>query len=897
MKNWILLCAVLLSVAVRATQETPGPLQVPSPDWRDQVIYFVLTDRFADGNPANNDQGSAEYNPQSSSHFSGGDLQGLRSRLDYIQQLGATAVWLTPPVANQWWSQQAQYGGYHGYWAVDFLNVDKHLGSLADYQALSRDLHGRGMYLVQDIVVNHTGNFFAYQGPYDPSNSAKHFTLSEPAGSRFTAPTQAPFQLINRLDPAQQRAAIYHWTPPIADPSIPAQEFSYQVGTLADLNTSNPQVRQALKYSYRYWLEAAGVDAYRIDTAKYVEHEFWHDFLHATDGVLAKAKALGKEDFLAFGEVFEASAPYSNAGEHKLQRFLGSADKPELNSVIAFPLYFELNRVLAEGQPPAQLGYRLAQHTALFGGGHRLPTFVNNHDTNRFLSAGSAAALLQAYAVLFTVPGIPVIYQGDEQLLTQSRQAMFAGGWGSGGRDWFDQQSPLYRQLQSLATLRRQYPVLSRGDWQLLQADQHGPGVLAYQMQQGAQRFVMVLNTADRPHLMADLPLQRGLVRWSNGIRAIPTTLQGQHGRLSMLLPARAVLVMEETVLVASAPAPDVTLSHSAAPLELPPVPVKPLTSDYLLSGHGPAQQQLLVVLNGDPNRLPPLQTDADGHFSLRIPVRDLGHYPQLLQLFSPDRQAEGSALQTGQLLASWPYFSLVDTPTIRAQWTDPRGDDHGPDGSYQQPRQRHSQQQLDILGVAAKAAGATLELTLQMAQVSQFWGPANGFDNVHLALFFDIPALRCSKLSQQSAAEPVLLPVSQKEAQALPGLQHQMPAAGRWQLGHYLFGWGNALFTAEGADAHRTGSKLTGAPSIRTNPAAGTITLTYQGRAFGVDDWAGSQIYLSTWDKSGEGQLRALQSEPGDWHFSARDPQGPKVLDDLLLSLPAKQPDLRCVN
>jgi hypothetical protein len=360
-----------------------------------------------------------------------------------------------------------------------------------------------------------------------------------------------------------------------------------------------------------------------------------------------------------------------------------------------------------------------------------------------------------------------------------------------------------------------------------------------------------------------------------------------------MLLPARAVLVLEETAPVAAAAGPDAKVRHNTAPTELPPVPVKPLTSDYLLTGRGPAQQQLLAVLNGDPHRLPPLQTDAAGHFSLRLPVRDLGHYRQLLQLFLPDRQAEGTSLQTGQLLASWPYSSQLETPAIQAQWADPPGDDYGPDGSYQQPRQRHSQQQLDILGVAAKAAGATLELTLQMAQVSQYWQPANGFDNVHLALFFDIPALRCRQLSPQvksAAASP-------KVPQPLPGLQHQMPAAGHWQLGHYLFGWGNALFTAEGADANQTGTKLTGAPQIRTNPAAGTITLTYQGLAFGVDDWAGSQIYLSSWDKSGEGQLRALQAEPGDWHFSAANPHGPKVLDDLLFRLPASQAGLSCAD
>lgn len=883
----ILPLLLLLGASVAAQPESQqsgqpgGPLQVPSPDWRDQVIYFVLTDRFADGDPGNNDQGAGEYNPQSSRHFSGGDLLGLRSRLDYIQQLGATAVWLTPPVANQWWSQQAQYGGYHGYWAVDFLNIDKHLGSLADYQALSRDLHGRGMYLIQDIVVNHTGNFFAYQGAYHPDDTAKNFVLSEPVDSRFAAPRQAPFQLINRLDPVHLRADIYHWTPPVQDPTIPGQEFRYQVGTLADLNTSNPRVRAALKHSYRYWLEAAGVDAYRIDTAKYVEHEFWHDFLHAPDGVLSAARNLGKQDFLAFGEVFEASPAFENSGEQKMLKFLGDAKQPQLNSVIAFPLYFELNRVLAEGQPPAQLGYRLAQHTALFGGGHRIPTFVNNHDTNRFLTAGSAAALLQAYAVLFTSPGIPVIYQGDEQLLTESRQAMFKTGWGSQARDWYDQQSPMYQQLQSLARLRREYPLLSRGDWQLLQADSHGPGILAYQMQQGDQRMLVLLNTADRPRLLADLPLHVGETRWHTGFTEAPTTVHGVAGRLSMIVPPRAVLVLEER---SAAQSTSVTKRSAAGAVQLPAAPGAPLTADYQLRGKGPAGQQLLVVLNGDPSRLAAVQTAADGTFSIDIPVRDLGQYQHQLQLFLADKPG-ADPLQTGQVLASWSFQSKVSTAAFTAQWQDPAGDAHGPDGTYQQPRQPHSQQQLDILGVSARAGGATLELTLRMAQVSQFWAPANGFDNVHLALFFDVPALSC----QQSAAD--------KLPQPLPGLQHNMPAAGRWQLGHYLFGWGNALFSAAGADAIQTGQKLTGAPSIEANPQQGTIKLTYHGHHFAVTDWAGSQIYLSSWDKSGEGQLRALQAEPGDWHFSARNPAGPKVLDDILFRLPHKGGAFNCAN
>ena len=120
-------------------------LHVPSPDWRDQVIYFLVTDRFADGDPSNNDQGAGEYAAGQRSRYNGGDLRGVAQRLDYIQGLGATAVWITPPVANQWLDPAGTYTGYHGYWAEHFKQVDRHLGTLDDYRALSDALHRRGM--------------------------------------------------------------------------------------------------------------------------------------------------------------------------------------------------------------------------------------------------------------------------------------------------------------------------------------------------------------------------------------------------------------------------------------------------------------------------------------------------------------------------------------------------------------------------------------------------------------------------------------------------------------------------------------------------------------------------------------------------------------------------------
>lgn len=852
------LFGTVLGWAMTSSVSAAGPLQVPSPEWRDQVIYFVLTDRFDDGDPRNNDQGAGEYNPADPSRFSGGDLRGIERRLHYIQQLGATAVWLTPPVANQWFSQKVNYGGYHGYWALDFKAVDAHLGSLEDYQRLSRALHGRGMYLVQDIVLNHTGNFFGYEGAYNPKQPADNFVLFEAAASRQAKPSQFPFDQIDVRDPKQASVAAYHFTPPIQDPTRPGEETSYQVGQLADINTSNPLVRQVLKDSYRYWLEQAGVDAYRIDTAKYVEHEFWHDFLHAPDGILAKARQLGKTHFLAFGEVFDGSKPFEDSGERKLLSFLGSQQQPELNSVIAFPLYFELNKVLAEGQPPAQLADRINKHLTLFPEPGLLPTFLNNHDTKRFLSAGSEEAFVQGYAVLFTIPGIPVIYQGDEQLLPETRQAMFAGGYGS-SKDQFNMQAAMYQRIASLAQLRKAHSATRYGQFQPLQADSQAAGIFAYQLQDANERVLVLMNTADTPRLVSGLAVtpdrQTLPVLWQFGT-AFQRIDSNERGELTLELPSRAVLVLQAPRL--AKPLTPTALStlrlRDAIPAEL--------TRDVTLQGQGAAPHaRLQVALNGDLTALPPVMADAQGRFRVTLPVRDLGVQRNTLVLFDAATQHTS------------PVYSY-QTRQDQAQWqvsvSDAADDDKGPTGLYRQPTQMHSQRQLDLRQVQARAGGSVLELTLTMAQVSQFWAPANGFDNVHFSLYFDVPALK-----------------SRPQLASLPGLQSVFPSGGRWQLGHQLFGWGNSVFTAEGATALQTGRKLGAAPSLRVDVARNQLHIRYQGSALGVHDWAGTQIYISTWDKTGEGALRQIALDPSPWNFGGASPQSPKILDDVLVTLP----------
>ncbi len=840
-----------------------SPAAMPSPDWRDQVIYFVLTDRFADGDPSNNDQGAGEYNPKLASHYSGGDLAGIQSKLDYIQGLGATAVWLTPPVANQWWSEKLQYAGYHGYWATDFKAVDAHYGTLASYQALAKALHQRDMYLIQDIVINHTGNFFGYDGEYDEKDTAKNFVLYEKPTSRQPAPSQYPFSLINRRDAKAAAANIYNWTPPIIDPQVPGQEFRYQLGGLADINTTNPQVRQALKDSYRFWLEQVGVDAFRVDTAKYVEHEFWHDFLHSKDGIFAKARSIGKQDFLVFGEVFEASKPFAANGEQKIKAFLGTPERPELNSVIAFPLYFELNQVLAEGAPPAQLGYRLTQHVSQFAEPHRLPTFLNNHDTKRFLASGSVEAFVQGYATLFTIPGIPVIYQGDEQLFTESRQAMFKGGFGS-ERDHFATTAPMYQTIRELAALRRANPLFSRGELSVLAAQSQRPGILVYRMQHQGEAALVVMNTADRPRVLANVTVGQAqwqpLWQYQTQFQQISTAATGM---LTLELPARAVVVLKQQ---AGAPALGSNAKHNTKAAGLPTWRFEPLSQavyqqDFVLKGQlSAANTPVVLLLNGDMQTATAKQTDQQGRFQFAVPVRDLGEVKLDLAVYAPSLQTVSPNIAV---------TTLRTKPELSAVQKDPVGDDKGPTGHYRQPTQQHSQRQMDILEVQAKAAGAMLELEIRMAQVSQFWGPANGFDNVHFALFFHLPHAGLTEA-----------------ATVLPGLNSVMPEQKTWQLGHFLFGWGNSIFSAKHADSQQAPTKLGAAPRIEVDTVKGVIRVHYDGRALGVQSWQDSLIYLSTWDKSGEGALRGFSAEPSPWSFSGGDHRSPKVMDDVLIKL-----------
>ncbi len=832
-------------------------LHVPSPDWRDQVVYMAFVDRFADGDPSNNDQGFGEYDPTLPSHFSGGDLTGLIERLDYLQDLGVTAVWVSPVFANQWWSTPYQATGWHGYWPTHFQEIDPHFGTAEDYRRLSHELHCRGMYLVKDIVANHVGNFFAYDGEYDPEDTAKNFRLLEP-DSHQPAPTQYPFNMVDRLNPEHAAADIYHWTPGINDFASPHQEHYYSLGHVSDINTENPRVIAAFKEIYKDWIAQYGVDGFRMDTTSLVPFPFWNAFLRDDDGLYAYARELGKEHFLTFGEATAISEPYHDAGERRVAAYLERDGQLGPNSMLGYPLYHGIRRVLGEGMETAALAYRLSAFMERYADPFVIPNFVDNHDTARFLSTAPPAALRQALALVFTIPGIPIVYQGTEQGLVEARQAMFAGGYRN-AEGSFDADSEYFRYLQGLTSLRHEQAVLRRGDLTILGSEPSGPGLLAYRRQHGDDVLLALMNSADHGILVHRLAT--GLQPETRLEPLFAENWEGDaatdpDGRLSLRLPARAVAVLAPAGTSPTderAQAAEVTIAVNAGAIER-----AVLNEDFELTGEvSEGDLPLRLILNGNIDQAIDFVADAQGRWRVTVPVRDLGETRNHLEVYAPRSNA---------LSARVAYTTRVTEPELWAAVEDPPDDAHGPTGRYLIPQQPESRRQREILAAQARTAGRNLELTLTMAEITTPWLPPFGFDNVMVTTFFDLP--------------------ERQGATVLPLMDAHAPNSMEWDLAHVARGWSSYTYRAAGSSAERQGEKLGVSPEITADKDAGTITLFYRGAALGVEGWAGTRIYVTTWGSSAEGDYTDLRPEPTQWFFGGGEPGEPKILDDVLLVL-----------
>lgn len=845
----------------------PGmKLHVPSPDWRDQVLYFVMTDRFADGNPHNNDQGAGEHRPGDPSRYQGGDLAGLAQRLDYIRGLGATGLWITPPVANQWLDPTGLNAGYHGYWAEHFMEVDRHLGSLADYQRLSDALHRRGMTLVQDIVLNHTGNYFGYGPDWTAADPARAY-LAHTATPPVPRPGQPPFHLNDPRDAAARQAGIYHWTPEVRDYRDVVQEHSFQMAGLDDLDTGNPAVRRALRRSYGHWIRKVGVDAFRVDTAFYMPPQDLADFLYAKDaeapGVLAVARRTGRHRFHVFGEGFGIDRPGEDTQARKIESYMrGPRGEALLPGMLNFPLYGAIGDAFARGRPPAELGERITRMMQVHRQPHLMPSFVDNHDVDRFLAGGSPAGLQQALLALMTLPGIPIVYYGTEQGFTAQRAAMFAAGVGSGGRDHYDAQAPLYRAIAASTALRRSHRVLSRGTPSVLHGNAARPGALAWRMDRHAGRAgtgsaLVVFNTADGDSLLPalDTGLPPGTVlRGLHGLHGPPPdVVVGAGGRLSLRLAARSgqVWVAGPRRAAVAPPSARITLDAMAA---VPGAALVRHAGDFTVGGTAWGVSALQVVVDGDLAQATTVAPGADGRWRGLVDTA---------AMVDPGVRHTVVAWADGAAVSAVHPFQVVRPWQTVIDQADPAGDDRGPDRRTTYPTDPGwgALRQMDLRRVRVDTAGGALRLVLTMNEISRTWNPANGFDHVAFTVYIELPG--------------------RDDGATLMPLQHgTLPAGMRWHLRLRAGGWSNALHAFTGASAEVEGTPVTPGATLDVDRAARTVSFTLPAAALGrLPSLRGARLFVTTWDY--DGGYRALGPVAGPYSMGGGAADGLRVMDD----------------
>jgi neopullulanase len=496
------------------------------------VMYLIMTDRFADGDTSNDPQPSQRDLPRG---WHGGDFRGIRQHLDYLQQLGITTVWVTPVYDNDG-GQQA----YHGYSATDLYATDPHFGSLADLRSLVDGLHGRGMKLVLDTVPNHVGA--AHPWAFDPptpdwfhGTRADHHDVSD----------QFQWVIDPHATPAQRDAVTHGWF----------------ANVLPDLNQENPLVRQYLIQNVIWWIESTGADGLRYDTFPYVDRAFWQSLngeLHTLYPQLTEV-----------GEVFNGNPTITSY-------FAGGATHAGVDTGLTtpfdFPTQFALRAILSRPNPTDAAAPQHNDFTRLedvlsndwlYPHPERLVTFIGNHDTPRFLSLPGATVpdLKLAFALLATLRGMPQIYSGDEIAMRggadPDNRHDFPGGFPSDPQDAFTaagrtpEQADVHDWLASWLHYRHDHPVLATGLEQDVFVDPTAfVFVRAADLTKGCgagggERLVVAVNRSDQPRDLTvhlDTTVLQGCSTFAPAIGS-SATLHTSGSQLTLTVPAEQAIV------------------------------------------------------------------------------------------------------------------------------------------------------------------------------------------------------------------------------------------------------------------------------------------------------------------------------------------------------------------
>jgi glycosidase len=815
----------------------------PSPNWEDQIIYFVMIDRFANGDTSNDVlTDSGIESGMVNSKYNGGDIQGLIDQLDYIKELGATAIWVTPPVANQWWDGSVNYGGYHGYWARDFKKVEEHFGDVELYKKFVEEAHKRGMYVIQDIVANHTGNFLIYKnGRYFLNNQ------SVPTNK----PDQYPFNMNDYNDPEQRKLNVYHWPSEIKNPNQYNTEFSQ----LDDLNTENPLVIEALKDSYTFWIEEADIDGFRIDTAIYVPNEFWEEFLNGENGIYEIAQKVEKNDFLTYGEAWITPQPFTNVAEKSLNEYMEIG----FNSMLDFPLQTDIKRVFKEGKPTSYLEYRLNQRETMYKDPSRMITFIDNHDMDRFLKGSDINSLKQALTFIFTIPGIPTIYYGTEQNFVETRAAMFEQGFASGGVDHFDTTTPTFQYIKELTELRKNIPTFRYGKVEVLFADELGPGPFIYKVKDESKSYIILMNTSsNKKHATdVDLGIDEGTILKPILVNNMINKEIVYSSPLNILLNAKAIGIFEVTNEIN--PVKEEEVSVEITNLE----EGQTFSENFVLKGTASNAKSIQVIVDREEKEYAKINLTQKQNEPWEIPINISDFTPGQHNIFV---KAYGRTPLIVDYSESYNINFEIPMVTLKIV-EDSLGDDKGPNGTYSYPKDPTFNKQMDIKEVELIQIGTMLRMVVTMENVTDIWNPANGFDHVTFQIFFDDP--------------------DKKGAVELPFQNATMPNSLDWDYEVYATGWGISLFSSENSSANKYGDPITPAPTTQVNKQENKITFMIPLSTLDTSDLSGWTIYITTYDYDGiEGVLRPLSPNGGPWSFGGGNPTDPKIMDDVLIKI-----------
>jgi len=457
------------------------------PDPEDLIIYQIFIDRFANGDPSNDDGNPrASFDPSGSRGFHGGDIEGIRQRLPYIRQLGANAIWITPFVEN--------VSQYHGYAAYDWYSVDPNFGTIEDLRGLVSDANDLGIAVYFDLVAGHMGDLIDSAAPGYPGYLPPpgEYDLRWRTGLQFPPP----------FDSLEHFHAHGH----IGSFVRPEEQIGELFG-LDDLKTETPYVQQEMLDVWSFWTRETGVNGFRVDTVKHVDLGFWESFLPALRSEAADA---GNPGLFIFGEIFGADDAF-------MREYIGNLDSDpfKFDSALDFQFFNASNGVFARATaPPSDMIDRLDARKTMLPGHHlQMPNFIDNHDVRRFLNLaednpGSGEAerrrrLELALAFMMTAPGPPVIYYGTEQGFDGgndpfNREDMFDGQFefGPSQGDNFDSSSPLYQYISRLASLRSALAPLRRGSLDPATVTREGPGALSYARRHEGEAVYIALNTS-----------------------------------------------------------------------------------------------------------------------------------------------------------------------------------------------------------------------------------------------------------------------------------------------------------------------------------------------------------------------------------------------------------------